>query len=447
MTADVNVDVEVPVKPLAFGWTFARWRLVATMVAALIQVISLWSVWGWSYRNGDAIYYQGQATLNTRGYWFMDYADYLRGLGQGKAIFNPTASHPPFTSLVFTVCDWLHMTSFRSHSVVFAVIFVAAVFLVIKVMKDLLGAGIGIVAGLFVACNPYLVANTGSGLPETLVMALVIVLMWCVVGLWRTRQLRYGFAAGAVVSICAQTRAELMVLLVVVMIPALVLLGRGDRFERLRCGAAVVTAFVALSAPWVIRNQVTFTNSVFFSDEFGTTLADSNCRATYYGDQLGYWYLPCWTQVPVPSTGDESVIDAVREKAGLDYISHHKLRAVEVVIIRELMAWKFYDPAREVRYGLKIGRTELQSTLGLVLSYPMYLLAIVGAYARRKNAKALLFPLAFIVTGSAAVAITFASQRYLVEAQLGVSLLAAIGLVELHRMWTKKKNRKMVTHL
>jgi 4-amino-4-deoxy-L-arabinose transferase-like glycosyltransferase len=445
VTAAVDVDHSSPVKPLVFGWTFSRWRIVATLLAAIIQTLSLWSVWSWSYRNGDAIYYQGQATLNARGYWFMDFADYLRGLGEGKAIFNPTASHPPLTSVVFTVCDWLHLTSFRSHSVVFAIIFVGAVYLVIKVMKDLVGEGVGIVAGLLVACNPYLVANTGSGLPETLVMALVIVLMWCVVQLWRSRKLRYGFAAGVVVSLCAQTRAELMLLLVVVMIPSLVLLGRGGRYERLRCGVAVLAAFLALSAPWVIRNQVTFTNSVLFSDEFGTTLADSNCRATYYGDQLGYWYLPCWTQVPVPSTGDESVIDAVREKAGLDYIKHHKFRAVQVVIIRELMAWNFYDPAREVRYGLKIGRTELQSTLGLIVSYPLYLLAIVGGWKKRKEAKTLLFPVAFIVTGSAAVAVTFASQRYLVEAQLGVSLLAAIGLVELTRSAAKKKSRKMVT--
>ena len=99
-----------------------------------------------------------------------------------------------------------------------------------------------------------------------------------------------------------------------------------------------MVAFAALSAPWVIRNQLTFTNSVVFSDEFGTTLADLNFQATYYGDQLGYWYLPCWTQVPVPSTGDESVIDAVREQAGLNYIKHHQIRALHVVIIRELMA-------------------------------------------------------------------------------------------------------------
>lgn len=152
-------------------------------------------------------------------------------------------------------------------------------------------------------------------------------------------------------------------------------------------------------------------------------------------------------RVPVPSTGDESVIDAVREQAGLDYIKHHQFRAMQIVVIRELMAWNFYDPAREVRYGLKIGRTELQSTLGLFMSYPLYLLAIFGTIVRRRQAKVLLFPWAFIVTGSAAVAVTFVSQRYLVEAQLGVSLLAAIGLVELHRLSAKKKSRKMVTHL
>jgi 4-amino-4-deoxy-L-arabinose transferase-like glycosyltransferase len=314
-------------------------------------------------------------------------------------------------------------------------------------MRDLVGDGTGVVAGLLVACNPYLVVNPGSGLGETLVMALVIVLMWLVVGLWRTRQLRFALGTGAVVSLCAQTRSELMLLLIVLVIPALLLVGKGQRFERLRITAAVFTAFVALSAPWVIRNQLTFTNSVFFSDEFGTTLADSNCRATYYGDQLGYWYLPCWTRVPVPTTGDESVIDAVREQAGLNYIKHHKFRAMQIVVIRELMAWNFYDPAREVRYGLKIGRTELQSTLGLFMSYPLYLLAIFGTIVRRRQAKVLLFPWAFIVTGSAAVAVTFASQRYLVEAQLGVSLLAAIGLVEIHRLSAKKKCRKMLTHL
>jgi len=440
-----ELDAHTPAL-LLFDWSYRRWRGVVLLVATLVQAVSLWSVWGWSYRNGDAIYFQGQAMLNTRGHWFVDYAEYLRGLSRGQVIFQPTATHPPLATVVFTLCDWLHLTSFRSHCVVLSIIFVAAVALVISVMADLVNQAVGVVAGVLVACNPYLAVNPGSGLAETLVMALVTLLMWCVVRLWRTRQLRYAVGCGAVVSLCAQTRAELVLLLIVVMVPALILLGRGRPLERLRIGGVIVVAFAALSAPWVIRNQLTFTNSVVFSDEFGTTLADSNCRATYYGDQLGYWYLPCWTQVPVPSTGDESVIDAVREQAGLNYIKHHQIRALQVVIIRELMAWNFYDPAREVRYGLKIGRTQLQSTLGLLASYPLYLLAMLGAWRERKSPKVLLFPLVFIVTGSAAVAVTFASQRYLVEAQLGVSLLASVGVVTTVEYFRRKKRHQTVTH-
>jgi len=128
------------------------------------------------------------------------------------------------------------------------------------------------------------------------------------------------------------------------------------------------------------------------------------------------------------------------------YISHHKLRALEIVGIRELMAWNLYAPSREVHYGVMIGRPRLLSTLGWLESYVLLAFAGLGAYLRRRDVRVLLIPLALIVTGRAAVAITFASQRYLVEAQLGVVILAACGISGVAHHRSSKEIRKTVTH-
>ena len=426
--------------------TFRRGALIIMAIAAVIQAAYLAAVWSWSYRNGDAIYFQGQAGLNAKGHWFVDYAKFLRSALAGHgAIYVPSANHPPLTSGVFTLADVVGLTTFREHSVALGCIFVAAIGLLALALRGLVGPRVALLAALLAATDPYLFVNTGTGLAETLVLIFVIALLWAVVRLWQTRLLRFALLAGALVSLCAQTRAELGLLVPTVVVPAALVLGTKEWRPRLVVAAVALVGCIAVSAPWVIRNQVTFTNSVVFSDEFGTTLADSNCPATYYGHQLAWWFLPCWTQAPVPSVGDESVIDAAREHDGLLYISHHKLRALEIVGIRELMAWNLYAPSREVHYGVMIGRPRLLSTLGWLESYVLLAFAGLGAYLRRRDVRVLLIPLALIVTGSAAVAITFASQRYLVEAQLGVVILAACGISGVAHHRSSKEIRKTVT--
>lgn len=411
------------------GWSFRRALATVVAIATAVQVASLASVWRWTYRNGDALYFQGQATLNSKGHLFDDYAVYLRSLTSGHgAIYVASANHPPLTSFVFTLADLVGLRSFHAHAIVLATVFVATVALLACTLRSGLGERWSIVAALIVATDPYLFINTGTGLAETLVLALVVLLWWCLARLWRTKSYGHAAAAGAVVSLLAQTRAELVALLVVALIPGVLLSVDRPRRRALRHVAVALLAFAAVSAPWVVRNQVTFTNSVYFSDEFGTTLADSNCQATYYGAQLAWWYLPCWTKAPVPSHGDESVIDAAREHDGLTYISHHRLRAIEVVGLRVAMAWNLVDPGREVRYGLMLDRPRWASTVGCLESYALLGLAGVGLVVRRRDLRALLVPVACIVTGTLAVAMTFAAQRYLVEAQLGTAVLATYGL-------------------
>ena len=94
--------------------TFRRGALIIMAIAAVIQAAYLAAVWSWSYRNGDAIYFQGQAGLNAKGHWFVDYAKFLWcALAGHGAIYVPSANHPPLTSGVFTLADLVGLTTFR----------------------------------------------------------------------------------------------------------------------------------------------------------------------------------------------------------------------------------------------------------------------------------------------------------------------------------------------
>jgi 4-amino-4-deoxy-L-arabinose transferase-like glycosyltransferase len=288
---------------LAFGWSFRRWLLAVVALAATVQAVMLASVWTWTFRNGDALFYQGQASLNAEGHWFVNPYRYLQWVFQTPSqtpIYIPSASHPPLTSTLLTVANWIGLTTFREHSIFLSLVFIATVVLVAVAIKLSGGPKVALVAAGLVATSPYLFVNPSANLAETAVLltvALLLVALFRLIdqpGPWRA------VLVGAAAGLGALSRSELAMMVATVVAPTIWLAVKVPWKSRLLLLGAAAIGFSLVTGPWLVRNQTTFKKSVWFSDQLGVTLIEDNCPMTYSGYYMGWQWIACGLQVSHP---------------------------------------------------------------------------------------------------------------------------------------------------
>ncbi len=293
----MTMDDQVATSPrLLFGWSFRKLLLAIVGLAAVIQAIMLASVWTWTFRNGDAIYYQGEADLNAHGHWFVNYYRYLQSVFETPshtAVYLPTASHPPLTSVFLTLANWIGLSTFREHSIAFAFLFLATVAIVGCAVRWTASPRAALLAALLTACSPYLFVNASANLAENLVLLMVALLL---LALFRylAKPSRLGaLAIGVAAAGCALSRSELALVVVTVVAPTIWLCSKTTWQQRVAVLALAALGFTVVVSPWLYRNQTTFQKSVWFSDQFGITLLDANCPMTYSGHYAGWWWHAC----------------------------------------------------------------------------------------------------------------------------------------------------------
>ncbi|MEI6701263.1 MAG: glycosyltransferase family 39 protein, partial [Actinomycetota bacterium] len=534
-------DEQVPTaSKLLFGWGFRKLLLAIVGLAAVIQAIMLASVWTWTFRNGDAIYYQGEADLNAHGHWFVNYYRYLQAVFETPshvAVYLPTASHPPLTSVFLTLANWVGLTTFREHSIAFALLFLATVAIVGCAIRWTASPRAALLAALLTACSPYLFVNASANLAENLVLFMVAVLLYALFRFLAKPSRVGAIAIGAAAAGCALSRSELALLAVTVVAPTIWLCSKTNWRQRVAVLALAGLGFTIVAGPWLYRNQTTFEKSVWFSDQFGITLLDANCPMTYSGHYAGWWWHACgervhrpplealsvssqqapdttlsatrdlqvWTgnvldksagqftlgvtsanaaaqlwqhynkeattvafaltprtkysaadvvnvsnQVTVKATIleplDESVADANSKAVAIAFIKAHKVRAAEIAVLRVLRTWNLYNPKDQVEFDYQDARPHVVSWMGLILFYPLVLLSIVGAVARRRKLLPIAPFIGLIITATIAVVITFANGRYRVEGDLALAILGACGIDALLDRRASSRNRlEMVT--
>jgi 4-amino-4-deoxy-L-arabinose transferase-like glycosyltransferase len=311
---------------LAFGWSFKRWLLSIVALAAAVQAVMLASVWTWTFRNGDALFYQGQASLNAEGHWFVNPYRYLQWVFQTPSqtpIYVPSASHPPLTSTLLTLSNWVGLTTFRQHSIFLALLFLVTVALVAFAVKQSGGPKVALVAAALVATSPYLFVNPSTNLAETTVLlttALLLVVIFRLIdqpGPWRA------VLVGAVAGLGALSRSELAMMVATVVAPTIWFAVKVPWRNRLLLLGAAAIGFVAITGPWLYRNQTTFAKSVWFSDQLGITLIEDNCPKTYSGYYMGWQWIACGHVVNTPqlealtvAPGDQGI--AVAKGSNID---------------------------------------------------------------------------------------------------------------------------------
>jgi 4-amino-4-deoxy-L-arabinose transferase-like glycosyltransferase len=370
---------------------------------------------------GDALYYHLQSNLLSSGKGFIDpYSLYYTS----KVV--PGASHPPLWTLVLALGGVLGIKSFFGQLLYSAVIGAASVALVAMAAREVAGRRAGLIAAGITALYPVFVIDDGSLLAETMVVPLIALVVWAFYRLWHRPSLLRAALLGALCTLCALTRSELVLLAIFLAIPA-GLLCRGLAWrKRLGLCAASLIAALCVFAPWWAYTLPRFSHPEFLSDQLGITLASANCNQTYHGRLLGYWSFAC-AKGPTTPGEDASTADKVLRTSALHYIDHHLGRVPVVMAARFGRAFGVFVPWQEIDLEwARIGRPRLPATIGLFSYYGLAVFAIGGAMVLRRR-RVTLFPAGIILGEVALVAVAiFGQTRY--RTPLDVVLVVLTGV-------------------
>lgn len=371
---------------------------------------------------GDAYVYHAGANLLADGEGFVSPPDYYYG-GTARA----SADHPPLYVLYLAAFSLAGLRSVLAHQMASILLGLGSIVLCGFYGRSLVGPRVGLLAALLCAVYPYVWVNDALVMSETVALTCTVGLAWLGQRFLRAPSTANAVWFGVMGGVTALTRAEL-----VLFVP---ILGFAWAFGReyrrqwrvwVRNLLAMGLCSAAVISPWVIRNLTTFKYPVTLSTGLGITLTYTNCDEVYYGDLLGYWYLPCI--YPVPQGVDQSDDERMLRERGLDYLRDHQKRLPVVVAARLGRQWGVFRPAQMTALDTFDARDRPVTRAGLTMYYGMVPLAVIGAVVLRRHGERLLPLLAIPAIISVAAMGTYGSTRFRVPAELTLMMLAAIGM-------------------
>jgi 4-amino-4-deoxy-L-arabinose transferase-like glycosyltransferase len=365
----------------------------------------------------DAFWYTSQADEMVTGQFF--------GTPFGT---TPSAAHPPLTSFVITPTTYF----FGDHAgeipdrLTMVVIGLAVVLLVGLLGRSLAGPRVGLIAALLAAVYPNFWIPNGIIMSESLSMLVMVLILLAIYQLLRTPTLWHAALLGLGCGVQILVRAELVLFVPFLLIPAVLACGQVGWPKRLALAGVGLIVCLLTVMPWVGRNLATFHDATYVSTSDGLGLLGSNCPATYSGPGLGTWSLAC--AVSVKTTGDESVQSARLQNAAVSYIKKHESRLPVVAAARVGRLWDFYMPIQQAAIDVNEGRPQRAALVGLWFYYALLPFAALGIWQFRRRHIVqwpLLVP-AGVLTVVAAV--FYGTVRFRAPFEVSLVLLAAAGI-------------------
>lgn len=254
---------------------------------------------------------------------------------------RPTGFRPPglpmFLAAVYTVTEPLGVQRWTAARVAIAVLGTTAVALLGLVAWQLFGRRVALIALALAAVFPPMIVQGGSLLSETLFAALMLaavasVLAYRAAGSDR----RWLVAAGLICGLAILTRSNAPALLLPLM-GAVAMTGRGTRPLRARLGRAAALAVIAalVVAPWTIRNAIALDGFAPVTTEAGSALAGTYNDVTRTDPEWpGAWRPPArlaeLRPVLDPVRGDEPAEQRALTRRSLRYMADHPAYVAEV---------------------------------------------------------------------------------------------------------------------
>lgn len=389
---------------------------------------------------GDQLFYNAEANRLARGDGFLEPFDpQALKRGEIREGEDPAADHPPLTVLVLAPVSKITDESEVAQRLTMAMLGTAVVVLIGLLARELAGDRAGWIAAGIAAVYPNIWVNDGLVMSETLAALTVTLALLFAYRLVRAPTLRWAVLVGVCSGLSALARAELLLLVPLLAVPAALVARTVAARVRWKLAAVALAAAAVVVAPWVLYNLSRFEEPTFLSTNDGIALLGSNCDSVYFGHGIGLTDLRCLHDNP---PGDESVDSKIYRRRAFTFIKHHRTRFVVVAAARVGRTWSLYRPQDMISYNEGEGRESWVTTLGLITYYPVLALAVVGVVVlRRRRARLwlLLIPPLVVTVASAA---TYGQTRFRAPAEPSLAVLAAIALAAiLTREWPSRRRR------
>jgi 4-amino-4-deoxy-L-arabinose transferase-like glycosyltransferase len=391
---------------------------------------------------GDAFYFQSQASLIANGTgWFLSPFPYILH----HAVVQ-SAQHPPVWVLVLAFADTIGIKSFLAHRLLACVIGAAAVFVTGLAGREVAGPRVGLIAAVVAAVYPNYWINNINGLSETLVILLVAWVILAAYRFWHQPSLGRALWLGAACALTGLTRSEQTLLIVAVLVPTALVLRRVPLRQRFTYAGAGVLLALLMIAPWVGFNLSRFSQPVIMSDDLGSTLAFSNCRAAFYGRNIGFGDFKCLAQAQRGATGDESAVDAHNRRYAMHYINKHSSRLPYVMAVRVGREFDFYRPLSQIGLDVELSsRPRLPDEIGLYMYYVLVVGAVGGGVVIWRRGTTIVPFVGLLAEVLLATVITFGATRYRAPLEVGLVVLSAVAVDALWQRLATKPPPEIVT--
>ena len=379
---------------------------------------------------GDQFYYHVAANRLSNGDGFVEIFNPNPPPLLGTA---PAADHPPLTVIALAPVSAITDESAIAHRLATALLGVVVVLLLGVLARELVGDVAGWIAAGIGAFYPNLWVNDGLVMSETFAALIVTAALLLGYRLLHRPRMRTAVALGALCGVAALTRAELLLLVPLLAVPAALVSRGAARNVRWRMAGASSGAAIMLIAPWAIYNLIRFEEPTFISTNDGIALLGSNCDSVYYGRDIGLTDLQC---VSPDSPGDQSVDSRIYRDQAIDFVEAHAEWFAVVAAARVGRTWSLYRPTDMLDYNKGEAREPWITALGLVAYYPILFFGVAGAivlWRRRVELWPLLAPAVIVTLASA---LTYGQTRFRVPVEPSLVTLAAVAVAALAtRSW------------
>ena len=370
---------------------------------------------------------------NSRVYDALWYGVTGNGLAQGQFFREPfgtapTAAHPPGTSLIIgavTLPFGVHPGS-GLQRLTMAVLGTGVVLCVGLLGRGVAGPWVGLVAAGLAALAPNFWIPNGILMSETPAMLLMALILLGVVRLLRSPTWATAALLGAACGAEALVRAELILFVPTLLVPAALAARQVALRRRFGLAAVGVLAVLVVLAPWVGRNLATFKDPTYISTGDGLALLGANCPAAYSGPGLGEWHLAC---VAYPNANEESVKSSLDQHAAVQFAEHHAGRLPVVVLARIGRLWDFFEPAQMINIDVNEGRPKPAARAGLVVYYALLPLALAGVVILRRRRLRQWFLLVPAGVLTVVAGLVYGTVRFRAPFEVCLVVLAAPALV------------------
>jgi 4-amino-4-deoxy-L-arabinose transferase-like glycosyltransferase len=352
---------------------------------------------------GDASFYHSAANLIAQGHFF-----YRRIFGHAY----PTALHPPLYSILLApvaLLGGVHLLPQRLVGLLLGSVNVGLIGVLGRRISG--GQRAGLTASAIAAVYPPFITADGSIMSEPLYVFLLVVALLLATDLVKRPTVQRSLAIGAVIGLGVLTRTEALLWLPFLAWPAV---WKGG----FKTVVAATLAAVVVVSPWVIRNEVVF-HKFELAANTDTVIPGANCHDTYYGNDIGWWSDKC---VARARTHHQLLIGDANPSPGIHYAEDHAARAVLVAGVRLLRTFSFWQP---LRIGNHEPRRKWFDALGLVIYYPLLVLAAIGLYRLPTRRWLLLAP---VWTAAIVGATGWGNSRFRIGADVAIVVLGACSV-------------------